>query len=152
MSLKGMFATVYQRVRECGTFWRRATNSSATKHISMPQAEKNVLDSVSEQPGTSTCKFSRLLRFPHSPVWRTIHEHLITTTSVMSINLNVKDYLSPLHFCRWFLIQCNDPQFHSCVLLTDEAKFTRKGTSIFNSNFYIIIESRHQQMFLVINW
>lgn len=120
--------------------------------------EENVLDSITEQPGTNTFKLSRTVTRFECFAWDNIENPPRTTALPLSYAANTdrKCWRLPirLQFCRWFLRQYSNLYFHSRVLFKVKTKFSRD--SIMNNhnehlradaNSFAMIASRHQHTF-----
>ena len=93
------------------------------------QAEEQILERVEEEPDISTRRLAAEVGVSQFLVRLTLKEQGLHPYQVQKVQA-----LEPADFhCEWLLQQCRErPNFLSCILITDEAGFTRN--TVFNSH------------------
>lgn len=154
------FSRIHARLRETGSL-KPCTSSGRPQYVRTVQREERILQIVEANPESSTRRIGRMERVSHMTVQRILHDNLLYPYHLQRVQaLSVEDYAPRLRFCTWFLNKCNlNHSFHSSVLFTDEAGFTRDGIINFHNNHlwadenpHGIIQSRHQQRFSINVW
>lgn len=148
----------YDSMRETG----KTPNHTSQEMVRGDAARRDeVLDYFQNNPTASTRRASLELETSHMFVWRTLqadNQHPYHLRAVQ--DLLPGDFRRRMDFCRWFL-QMNeaDHHFQSKVLWTDEATFTRSGSSNSRNthvwaheNPYEVRTSHYQHQFSVNVW
>lgn len=156
-----MFQTVFQRLRETGSFEKRSYDTGRQRIACTPQIEDRILNIIVENPETSVRRISTQVGVSSNLVWRTLHEQLLYPYHIQRVQaLTAPDYQARRTFCEWFLRTAADrPDFADTILFTDEAGFTKNGIFNFHNNHvwcdenpHATVESRHQQRFSLNIW
>lgn len=127
------FGSVDHRLREFENFRIHSGDKGRPRSVLTPQMEENILNSVYQDPSTSTRRISSTLRIHNSQVWNILHDQQLQFYHVHRVyNLLPNDLQLRLEYCEWFLQQCAiTPHFTSLVLFTDETGFNRNGITNF---------------------
>lgn len=157
---KGTFAAIHRRLRERGSFIPDTADCGVQRNIRTPDFEEEVLNRIAENSGNSTRRLCEELGASHMTVWRILHEQQLYPYHIQRVQaLTEADFRPRMLFCQWFRQQCNNPNFHSYVLFTDEATFARDSIMNFHNdhqwaeeNPHAIRNSRHQQTFSCNVW
>lgn len=133
------FAAVERRLRETGRFAPVTANFGRQRTTRTPNVEEAILNTVDEDPTTSTRRLGRAVGVCKDVVHRVLREQLLHPYHLQLVqNLLPQDPDLRLGFCRFIRqerIQNND--FHKQILFTDEACFTRRGmTNLHNEHVY----------------
>lgn len=152
-----VFTRIHQMLRDKGNF-SASERAGRPRTVRNPEVEESVLESVGQDPGTSTRKIAVQENISRSSVWRIMHEQQLYPYHIQRVQSLTPDDFQPRRvFCQW-MIQRN-VDFTRKILFTDEASFTREG--LFNPhNFHqwddenpkAIVESKHQQRFSLNVW
>ncbi|KFM77037.1 hypothetical protein X975_18776, partial [Stegodyphus mimosarum] len=130
--------TMFERLRrslcENGSFEVTSNTRSGRRTALQPRIEESILNIAHESPQTSTRAIARRLQLSHSTVWTVLNENGLHPYHLQRVQaFQETDYPLRVHFCHWFLQQCEaQADFPSNVLFTDEATFSQEG--IFNSH------------------
>ena len=129
-----VFTRSHQRLRETGAFTTNLRIPGRPRTVSTPQVEERVLQSVDENPGTSTRRIAAAENVSQTTVWRILREQQLYPYHVQRVQaLGENDFQPRVAFSQWILTKCGeDPQFLCNILFTDEAGFTRDGVVNFH--------------------
>lgn len=141
---KEVFERLLNRFRATGNVaYEKVT---ITKSITDNEDNKmEVLQSVIENPNTSTRVIANEVDISHSSVWRILKKHKYHPFHMqMHQYLYERDFDRRLEFCLWALDRLGeDSDFFKHVLFSDEATFHNNGL-VNNHNFhYYDTENRH---------
>lgn len=118
----------YRRARETGSL------APPRREIAAPVVEgieNRVLASIENDPTTSTRRIGYHLNVSHASVHRVLKRNELYPFHLTKVqHLLDGDYARRIEFCRWYLDQPRTAVFRDSVMWTDEAMFTRSGTSI----------------------
>lgn len=135
-----LFQNVHRNLRERGQFNPRMDRAGNVSHH--VDVDNNILDSVTQNPTTSTRRVGLQLGVSHAKVWRTLNAdrrypyHYTPVQELLLIDMPKR-----VIFCRQLLLnQERDPMYLSSILWTDEAQFTRDGVT----NFHNLHEWQHE--------
>ena len=122
------------RIRETGVLRTARPDASRPCSVWTTQFEDTVLQRTEDNPSTSTGAIAIDLNTSNANVWNVLHEMGMQPFKIQKVqDLSANDFPQHVAFCQWYLHQIvNIPDFHTSVLFTDEATFTREG--IFNSH------------------
>lgn len=156
---KSTFSEVHRRARETGCLTppKLRIRDPPVRTVDL---EEQVLQIVENDAGTSTRKIAAELGVSHVTVWKVLREQQLKPYHAQRVQaLTETDYQPRLQFCHWFLERCITPNFHSTVLFTDEAKFSRDAILNYHNNHqwsdenpHAINNSRHQHQFSCNVW
>lgn len=156
-----MFTRLHQRLREEGSFRKRAYDTGRSRSVSTPEVQEQILLSVEQNPETSVRRISAQVGISAPLVWKTLHEQLLYPYHIQRVqSLQQPDYAARLLFSQWFLREnAERPNFSANILFTDEAGFTRQGIFNFHNNHawsdenpHAVVEARHQIRFSLNVW
>ena len=124
-----IFVSLQQRLRETGTFQASKADCGVPRTRRTLNFEENVLQHLDENSSSSTRTTAHALDVPHTSVWRVLHEQQLHPYHLKKVRaLDPVDVSPRAIFCTWFPHQCVDnPEFHSRILFTDEALFTKEA-------------------------
>lgn len=129
-----MFSRVHRQLCETGSFAGINVDRGSRRSTRTVSVEEAVLQSIEEQPSSSTRGIARQFGVSQSSVWRILNEERLHPFHLQRVQLlEAEDYPKRVTFCQWFMQRTAvDPNFPTYVLFTDEASFTREG--VFNTH------------------
>lgn len=133
---KTIFENLLRRLRQTGSIKPPKFDSGRRRYRRTVQVEEAILDSVQNDPTTSTrIVASELGNISASSVLRTLQEQQLRPYHFTRVQeLLPRDFGPRKEFCQWFLRKLrHDRHFSRIVLFTDEASFTRKGIINFHN-------------------
>lgn len=138
-----VFASTFRRLSELGI--SKAERAGAPRRQNVADREEAVIDTVLDNPTTSTRRVSVQLGFSQSFVSRTVRRELLHPYHYTGVQaLHPGDAEQRLRFCQWLIRRINDnPYFVSSVLWTDEAIFTRDGITNFRNLHHYSLNNPH---------
>lgn len=153
------FANIERRLREFGQFKPMRNNAGRPRQAREPDVEEQILELVHDNPKTSSRILERQTGLPKSTVNRITNEQLLYPFHVQPVQeLLPPDFGSRMHFSQTLQeFVAADPAFHTKILFTDEARFTRRGiTNLHNNHVYAeenphAVQERHFQREFSIN-
>lgn len=139
------FEAIERRLRETGTLKPQRQNAGRQRFRRTANVEEGILNAVQLSPTTSTRKLSHRFNVSSASVWRTLREQQLYPFHVTCVqHLLPEDYNKRINFCQWLIRQCTrDPNFLSCLLVTDESCFTRNGITNFRNTHTWSDENPH---------
>ena len=101
--------------------------------------EKSVLQSVNATSSISTRNFSSTHNVSTQTDRHILHNNRMHSYHIKRVqNILERDYVQRMNICQW-LLECHaaDQQFLSCILWSDESKFTRDGiVNVHNTHWW----------------
>ncbi|KFM72950.1 hypothetical protein X975_25428, partial [Stegodyphus mimosarum] len=127
-----IFERLHRSLCENGSFEATSDTRSGSRTARQHRIEESILNIAHESPQTSTRAIPRRLQLSHSTVWRLLNENGLHPYHLQRVQaLQETDYPLRVHFCHWFLQQCEaQADFPSDVLFKDEATFSQMAPSI----------------------
>ena len=128
------FQRLDARIRETGVLRTARPDAGRPRSVQTIQFEDTVWQRIEDNPSTSTRAIAKDLNTSNVNVWNVLHEMGMQPFKFQKVqDLSADDFPQHVAFCQWYLHQIvNIPDFHTSVLFTDEATFTREG--ILNSH------------------
>lgn len=147
------FAAVERRLRETGQFKPIRINVGQPRQARAAVVEEEVLELVNDNPKISTRLLERQTGVSKTTVNRILQEQQIHPFHIQPVQeLLLQDPASRMNFTRVIRERrAADPLFHTKILFTDEACFTRRGiTNLHNEHVYAeenphAVKERHFQ-------
>ncbi|GFY25494.1 uncharacterized protein TNCV_2486141 [Trichonephila clavipes] len=121
--------------QENGAAAERMRRTGIGRYRRTPTLEQRILNTVDNNPSTSSRAVGRALGVSHQSALRTLHEDRMHPYHLQRVQaITPDDYPRRLNFDTWYLQQTAENQtFSADVLFTDEATFTRSG--MFNMHY-----------------
>ncbi|KFM62974.1 hypothetical protein X975_21073, partial [Stegodyphus mimosarum] len=123
-----MFERLHRSLCENGSL-EATSDTRSGRTARQPRIKESILNIVHESPQTSTRATASRLQLNHSTVWRVLNENGLHPYRLQRVQaLQNTDYSLRVHFCHWFLQQCEaQANFPSDALFRDEATFSQDG-------------------------
>ncbi|GFX20077.1 uncharacterized protein TNCV_1436371 [Trichonephila clavipes] len=120
---------MYGAAQGNGAAAERMRGTGIGRYRRTPSLEQRILNTVDNNPSTSSRAVGRALGESHQSVLRTLHEDRMHPYHLQRVQtITPDDYPRRLNFATWYLQQTAGNQtFPADVLFTDEATFTRSG-------------------------
>lgn len=132
-----VFCRVYQHLREKGSF--PGTSATAER---VGAAQRGIVRMALRSPDISTRRLSSRLGVPRMTVWRTLKQEGLHPYHLQKTqHLKPEDPEKRLNFCHWLL---QHPHHCSHIFYTDEATFTRQGTTNSHNEHWWAEENPHK--------
>lgn len=150
-----------QRLRNKGTLLPSYEGRGCQRPNRILLDEERILESIENNPGTSTRNISRDTTSSRSTVHRILKQNLLYPYHVQRVQaLTEDDFQRRLQFCQWIENKIvNIFDFTKNILFTDECCFTRDGILNFHNthvwsdeNPHAIFENKHQWKFSINTW
>lgn len=140
-----MFATVFRRLSETGSFREAGNYEGRTRDVRTPDLEEHVINAVEDDRRVSTRMLARQYSVSQTTVWNILHDNCYYPYHLQRVQgLLVTDFPHREQFCQWFLQQAiTYPGFTSSILFTDEATFTRSGIFNFHNSHLWDMQNPH---------
>lgn len=135
------FYRAYQCLREKGCFPGMCVTA---ERVVAENADRQIVQMARQSPTISTRRIATRLNISHSRAWRTLNKegfhpyHLQKTQ-----HLKPEDYEKRIEFCQWIN---EHQQLSKYILYTDEATFTRHGTSNVHNEHFWAQENPHETL------
>lgn len=135
------FGNIERRLRETGKFAPSTADRGRARTIRTPRIEEEILEIVEENPEISSRCLALQAGVSKNVAHRVLKEQLLYPYHIQNVQeLLPADTIARLEFCRFIQERrAEDVNFHTKILFTDEACFTRRGmTNLHNEHVYAI--------------
>lgn len=109
--------------------------SGRQQHVRNLETVENVLERIENSPQTSTRKIAATIGVSHNTVWKILKEEQLHPYHIQRAQeLLPTDFPLRIRFPQEFLEKVHvNPQFHTYVLFTDEANFSKNSIMNFHN-------------------
>lgn len=124
---------------------RENDNEHENRFIVNEEAEINTLACVEIDPTSSTRQIASGIGISPESVRKILHKHKYKSFKYqIHQHLYEGDYQRRLNFCNWYLeTERHQPNIKSCILFSDESRFTNMGMFNRNNTRYWATENNH---------